>query len=160
LLSAEVGPIASVGLAPSPSAGAALSIRVRRRWLSASLEGRADLPASGSYAAGSVTTDVVGASLLVCVHPAIPLYACALGFAGSFAEHGSAPPSHSDSALFLDAGVRAGTEIDLTERVFLDLHADGTAVLTRHSVTLGGYPVFRVEPLTGSAGFGAGFRFN
>jgi hypothetical protein len=149
-----------VGLAPSPSAGAALAIRVRRGWLSASLEGRADLPASGSYVNGAVTTNVSGGAIVVCAHPGIPLYACALGLVGSFAEHGNAPPVHGDSALFGEAGVRVGSEIDLTQRLFLDLHADGAAVLTRHSVILGGTKVFTVWPLTATAGLGAGFRFD
>jgi hypothetical protein len=159
VVSASVGPIASVGVAPAPSFGAALALRARRRWLSLEVEGRADVPASGNYLNGSITTNVIGGSILLCGHPAAELYACGLGFLANFAEHGSVPPVLSQTALFAALGIRVGYEFSLGQYVFIDFHADALGALTRHRVELDDHPVFEVFPVNATVGVAVGARY-
>jgi hypothetical protein len=160
VLSASLGALVSLGVAPSPSVGATLSFRARRRWLSVVLEGRADLPSSKGYYGGSVSTNVLGGSLLACAHPFRGLYGCGVGFLASFGEQGSGyAPNGSGTALFFAAGARVGWEVGLGARLFLDLRVDGMLSPTANAVSVEGMPAYAMPVESGSAGVGLGTRF-
>ena len=160
VVSAAVGPIVSLGVAPAPSVGITASLRVRRRWLSLILEGRADLPSAGTYLGGTVTTNVLGGLLGVCAHPFHGLYGCGIGFLASFAEQGKGyAPDGNAAALYFAAGARVGWEIPLGAKVFVDVRVDGMLTPTASKVEVEGVGVYPMKVETGSGGVALGTRF-
>ena len=140
-----LGPVGSLGFAPSPSIGAAAAFDVHSTRLSLALEVHGDLPASRSYSvgvtSGRVETYVLAASLVPCVHSGFLLYGCGVVTVGDFHEQGEdvAVP-RSGSAVIVEAG-RLGVELPLGDRLSLFAQVDGLFILTRHSVSLDGTPV-------------------
>jgi hypothetical protein len=161
--SIALGPTATVGLAPSPSLGAELAFRGKRSWFSVALAARGELPSSGVYLGSTVTTYTFAGEILPCVHPTNWLYACAVGAFGIYYEHGSVGQPGGELAPFVALGARAGVEIPLGRRFFVDAHLDGLVPVTTIDVTVGAGTTtsydFKVTPVLGTVGVAPGFRF-
>jgi len=68
VLAIGIGPLGSIGLAPSPSLGILLDFEVRRGRYSLGLETQASLNAGMGAEGGSVAAQLLAASLVPCVH--------------------------------------------------------------------------------------------
>jgi hypothetical protein len=121
---AGVDVIGSNHTAPSLAVGGEAFVGLRARSLSAALEGRVDAPASGNLGGGRITSWLVAASLVPCVHVG-SVSACALASLGQVrasSSHVSAPSQ--GTALFTVVGARVGAEFALSEAIALRVHAD------------------------------------
>jgi hypothetical protein len=154
-LSIAAGPVASVGVAPRPSFGGAVSLQGRWGWLSVQVDGRADAPTSGVYRGVLVATYIVGASPAACVHASWGGYACGVGFLGRLSAQGT----RTDEAFYSAVGGRVGAQLTLGGPFFVDVHADGLGKLTGDAVAVDGTPVFSPFPFTASLAGWVSARF-
>ncbi|HSO39376.1 MAG TPA: hypothetical protein VLT33_42910 [Labilithrix sp.] len=153
-----LGTMASLGVAPAPSIGALLFGRVRYRDFSLALEGRADLPASAEGHTGTVSSFLVGGSLVPCGHTGA-FFACARGSVGALSARGldiSSP--RSSQVPWAEIGGRIGYELPLGDVLALRLHVDGGLVLLRYALSVGRETVFEHPPLHGGLGIGLAAR--
>lgn len=155
VLYASAGPVASVGVAPRPSFGGAVSLQVRWAWFSLEADGRADVPASGVYRGVLVATYVLGGSPALCGHASWGGYACGVWFLGRLSAQGT----RTDEAFYSAVGARVGADLGLGGPFFVDVHAEGLGRLTRDAVAVDGTPVFASLPFTASVAGWVGARF-
>ncbi len=143
--------VGAAGSAPHVTGGLAVAAGVRWRWLSAVLEGRADLPASAAGAAGgSVSGTLFSLTLAPCFHRSW-LVACALGAAGRLRGVGAgvAVPK-TDVSSFGAAGIRLGGEVPLGAILALAASADLEGLWPRTSLQLRGQDVWTTAPVAGT----------
>jgi hypothetical protein len=148
----HLGVLAAIGSAPSATWALDLGVGVQwRRW-SLALELRGDIPASQNVAGGTLSTSLVLAELLPCVHVDM-FVGCALVAAGTFIAWSS------DFAVdrrivrpFAGAGARAALEVPLPRRLAIRLHADLLGAITSEVLLVDRFEVFRTPPVSGAFG--------
>jgi hypothetical protein len=143
--------VGAAGSAPHVTGGLAVAAGLRRRWLSAVVEARGDLPAStAATALGSVSATLFSFTLAPCFHWRW-LVGCALGTAGRLRGVGSdVPNATSDVTSFGATGARLGGEVPLGAALALAFATDVTALLPRTSLQLHGRDVWTTAPVTGT----------
>jgi hypothetical protein len=159
---AGLGAIGSVGGAPSPAAGAALSAGLAWQALSIDLEARADLPATGAGASevspARVTSWLIAGSIVPCVHLRIA-FGCAIASAGTFGATSTAV-QHGDVYRPWGAlGARAGVELPLGRPLSLRVYAELLVPLAPETLTIDGAPAYTSKPFMGDLGVAALWRF-
>jgi hypothetical protein len=139
----------AMGTAPAPALGVGAAVGIRKGALSASVEGRADLPASREASLGTVSSSLYLVTLAPCLHFGAP-FACALASGGSFVYAGSnvAFP-RSSSAAFFSAGARFGAELPLSARFAAFTAFDVQGALTPHRITIDGVDVYEMPTFSG-----------
>jgi len=154
-----LSPFASVGEAPSPTAGLLVSGRVRVRWFSLGLDVRADLPASHSVTrATSVQSDSVTGWIVPCAHGS-GFEGCAMLGAGPLFASSNASTAGSSTTVIWSVGARVGWTLDLGTHLFARAFVDVivTPVDPVYSVT--GATSYSYPPIGGDLGAGLGVRF-
>ncbi len=165
-LEAGLGPSLWFGAAPAPNLGAHLFARLRGRWLSLGLEGRADLPASRDVSAGTVQTSLVLVGVSPCAHleweGRLPgaLGLCGVAALGSLrATSRNVTTPLDDSAIHAALGPRLVLEIPLFRGFSLGARAEGLATLTPQSLRIDGADAYTLSRFSLGVGLGAIVRF-
>jgi hypothetical protein len=159
-LSAAIGPLASLGAAPSLAAGATIGVDARLGHFVAGLEGRGDLPASTEAGGlGRVKSSLLAGSLFAGAREG-PVFVCAVGSVGRYAVSSSDVAATNDrSALLLDVGLRVGAALRLTDRVEARIRAEMLANLQRHTLTISGQTAYEYPIASGDLGAALAVRF-
>jgi hypothetical protein len=154
-----VGVVAGVGSAPVRNLGATVSVGGRRADLSIDIEGRADLPASVPLQVGEVTTSLLVASLVPCVHWRI-VAGCGLLTAGALraAGHGLVD-SRQVAGPYVALGARVALEIRMARKLYLVAHGDASAPLITTELRVGGEELWTTPPISVLFGLGLGVAF-
>lgn len=144
---AALGVVGGIGSAPVRNLGVTVRVGARRAELSIDLEGRADLPASVPLQVGDVSTSLLVASLIPCVHWRM-FAGCGLITGGALraAGHGLADSRQVTDPYFA-VGARLAAEIRMTGRLYLVAHADGSAPLITTELQVGGQELWTTPPL-------------
>jgi len=156
-----IGVIGSLWSAPGPTAGATISAGVGWRALSLDLEGRADLPASGpsEVPSAQVRAWLLVASIVPCLHVG-SLFGCGVVSGG---DQGATalgiPMQKEDHGVWWAAGVRAGTELSLSNPLFFRAYAELLGNLARNTLAIDGVQAYRFRPGSGGVGFSLAVRF-
>ena len=156
--SVSLSPFASVGEAPSVTAGLLVSAALRARSVSLGVDLRADLPAGASFASGTVQSHTVTAWLVPCAHAAW-LDACALVGAGALFASSDVASSATRTAFTWSFGARVGASVPITARLFARAFVDLVVTPAEVRYELGGAEVDHLPPVGGDAGIGLGVRF-
>lgn len=158
-LQAGVGMIGTFGSAPGPALGVTLKVGARRRAVSLSVEGRADLPASKSLSMGEVSASLLVGSLVPCLHRG-GLAVCGLITAGALRGGGEGLVNEQPvTAPFFALGLRGIAEIHLGGALFGSLHADLLAPLVQTTLRVSGQEVWTSPAVSGVIGIGVGAHF-
>jgi hypothetical protein len=144
----------STGSAPSPAAGFTIFAGARRGPWSVGLGGRADLPASDTFASGGVRTSLRVGELVPCAHLGVGFGCAVLGLGAISAEGFSVPAARHLSAFYAHAGARLGAEVPVVSGFALRASVDLLAPITRTTVAIGNEDAFTtpVVSLTGGLG--------
>jgi hypothetical protein len=156
----SLGTVASLGSAPGLALGFTAQVGLRWRLASVGLEGRADLPASADIAdLGRVKSSLLVATLAPCGHGRL-LLACALVSVGTLQGAGErvAQP-RQESTFYAAAGARLGAELPLVRVLYLRVHLDLLATLTRTTLHLDDKPAWITPPVSGALGISVGASF-
>ncbi len=152
------------GVGPAPTAAITADIGSGWRLFSIAVEGRADVPATGSVSMGvSARTSVLAASLVPCGH--YRLFAgCALVSVGVLhAEGVNVLHPAQDAGVYAAAGVRAGIEWPIVPAFALRASADVLVNLhplaTQVAFQAGREEVWRSGPFAAMLGGGVVARF-
>ena len=146
---------------PALAAALAASAGLRVRALSATIELRADAPASTTNASGPgrVRAWSYQAALAPCFH-ALGASLCAVGAIGVLSARSSGiSDPRSDSGVFATVGPRVGYDWPLSERVSLGARLDAAVDLRRASLQIGEAVAWRAPLIAGSAGLGISANF-
>jgi hypothetical protein len=151
---------AAFGIAPAPALGLRLSAELATRRFSVAVEGRFDLPSSSETPEGGrARTSLAGAALIPCIR--VPLArACAVALVarvGAEAVDVSAP--RSDGFLFLGAGGRLVSAIELPQDFELRIGGDLLAHPMPFELTVNGRSVHRSSTVSALAGVGVSHIF-
>lgn len=150
------GPVAALGVAPTPSVGAALGVGARRENLSLSLEGRADWPAVEKASSGEIRASILAASLAPCRHVRFVAF-CGLFTGGVLRAAGQGLDDERQVTLpYFAIGGRVLVGLPLGPRWALLAHVDLSASLVETELQVGHQPVWTSPPLS----FASGLRFN
>jgi hypothetical protein len=149
-----LGVVGGLGSAPVRTLGVAARGALRRSNLSLGIEARADLPAEVPLEVGRVSTSLLVASAVPCVHIRV-LAGCALVTAGALraAGHGLVD-ARRVSVPYLALGARVRVAVPLGSRVALTLHSDLAAPLTQTELTVGGEELWTTPPVSLTLGLG------
>jgi hypothetical protein len=153
-LALGAGALGALGSAPGPALGFVAFVRARLRDASATLEGRADLPAGGDADGGSgrVSSSLLALTLLPCGHTGV-FFACARGSIGRLSAEGlDVTHPGSSGALWAAAGGRLGWELPLGGAFALRVSGDADVVFTRFALQIGGRTAFTYAPVAGALG--------
>lgn len=157
----SLGGLAALGSAPSVAGGFALQGRLRWGKWSAALEGRIDLPAYQEIPGGEVSSSLLMAGGLGCLHVR-SFFGCGLAYVGALRAAGhDVPLPRRTTLLYAAAGARLGFEIPLYSVLSLRLSGDLLATLTRITLRESGGPAeyWTTPPLSGAFGAAAVGRF-
>jgi len=158
-LRTSLGAIAALGSAPAIAGGFTAQIGLRWRLASFGLEGRADIPASSEITGlGRVKTSLLLVTFVPCAHWRF-LLGCGLVAVGALQGAGEnvAEPRQA-STFYAAAGARLGTEIHLVKFLYLRIHLDILATLTRTTLQIDGRDAWTTPPVSGA--LGASFAAN
>ncbi len=146
------GAVIGIGTAPAPTVGVSIQAGVRWSTFSLSLEGRGDVPSSRSAGGGQVSASLLSASLLPCLHHSF-LMGCAVASLGSIhgASAGVGYPA-SDDSVYGAIGARLGVVVPLWRFLLMRAYIDGSASLSRTTLTLNGTSVWTSPPVAGALG--------
>jgi hypothetical protein len=154
-----VGATLAAGVAPSPSLGIGIAGTIRSGVFAARLDARIDAPASTDISPGTVSTNAVSASIDGCLR-GDSLFACAgPGFGWIFTRTTGIARPGSDSSPFFLVVARAGLDIPISTRLFVEPSIEGFTNLTRHHVDVDGARVYTMPVIGGAAAFEVGGRF-
>jgi hypothetical protein len=149
--------LGAVGNGPSANFGGSLAVRLRPlEYLSVSLEGRADAPATGNLASGgSVKTQLYAGVLAPCWHWRFAA-GCGVALLGRYhAESRGLSAAGSDSAFYAAAGGRLAAEYPILPRFSLQLRAELLGTLTPPTLLRNGEdPVWSAPSISGGIGLG------
>lgn len=149
----------SVAEAPSATAGALVSGRVRLRDFSLGVDVRADLPATHSFgAAGSAKSHSVTGWLVPCAHFG-PFAGCALVGAGGFFATGEVAVPVSQSRWILSVGGRGVFDLALGRHWFLQAFLDVVTTPMPPALEVGGRSPYTLPVVGGDIGLGTGWQF-
>jgi hypothetical protein len=156
---AAIGVVGGIGSAPVRNLGVALRIGARRADLSIDVEGRVDLPASVPLRVGEVSTSLLVASLVPCLHWRV-LAGCGLVTGGALraAGHGLVDSRQVTDPYFA-LGARLAAEIPMTANLNLVAHADAAAPLITTELKVGGDELWTTPPVSVLAGLGVAGSF-
>jgi len=151
-LRVQIGGGASATIATAPTmATAGLSALVGLRWQSASisLEGRGNLPASTPMNAKDARVDAAlfAGSISTCLHHGWVL-GCGILTVGLVHESVLGPSPGDDRSPRVEAGVRLGGELTLSEQLMAQLTIDLQAVLARAGVVLDQQRTWSASPMS------------
>ncbi len=152
------------GVGPAPTAAITADIGAGWRLFSIAVEGRADVPATGSVSMGvSARTSVLAASLVPCGHYRW-FVGCALVSVGVLRAEGvNVLHAAQDSGAYVAAGVRAGLEWPIVPAFALRASADVLMNLhplaTQVDFQAGREEVWRSGPFAAMLGGGVVARF-
>ncbi|MEP7127034.1 MAG: hypothetical protein ABJE95_39240 [Byssovorax sp.] len=120
-----------LGDGPTPSPVFSLNVGVRWPVVSIALEGRTDLPLTGTGASGvQVQTHVVAGAVMMCLHASsLYLYGCGVFAVGVQRGGDVRSPAGYSSTAYAGAGGRGGVEIPVTPRFAVQLTADLLAAI-------------------------------
>lgn len=142
-----------LGVGPTASPVFALGVGVRWPIVSLALEGRTDLPLTGTGEGGvPVQMHIIAGSLLGCVH-ARSLYAYGCGLLALGVQRGGdarSPSAHSSTA-YAAAGGRVGLEIPFASRFAVSLSGDVLAALNPPGIRSDLRNVWKAAPIGGAA---------
>ena len=158
---AGVGMIAAVESAPSPTAGATVSVGASWRHLSLDLEGRADLPAArpGPVPPTEVRSWLIVGALVPCFRVAFAsvcpvLSAGAIGATATHVAHSS-----EQYGPWAAVGGRLGASWEIAPRLTIGAYIEALATLIRDNVSVDATVQYPVGPWSGGLGAGASWRF-
>ena len=141
-----------LGTAPAPAAGLLVIGSARYRDFSVALEYRTDADASRVLANGArIESSLMTGNVAPCFHYG-PGLACGVFSFGVVQATSDATHPENDAALYAAAGIRLGTEWELTPPVVLRTHADLLGALTRPHIELDGQNVWEMPAVSGSLG--------
>lgn len=151
--------IGEVGSAPVRNFGLAVRVGARRGKFSLGIEGRADLPASVPLKVGDVSTSLLVASLIPCLHVR-SLSACGLVTGGALraAGHGLADARQVDDP-YVAVGARLGIDLPVTDELSLAAYGDLSAPLVETQLKVGGAELWTTPPISFLLGIGTVFTF-
>ena len=160
VVSAGLGPIGSVGSAPSFAMGGVLFVDARRGHVLAGVEGRADLRASASAGPlGRVESSLLAGSLFAGLREG-PFFAGPAFLIGRIAATSTdVAVSRDTNALFLAAGLRFGVGIALSERIEVRVRAEVLANLLRHELEISGRSAYEYPAVMADLSAGIAVRF-
>jgi hypothetical protein len=148
--------LASVGTAPSPTAGLSLFGGVRSRIWSAALEMRADAPAGAQAPSGggSVSAWLLLGGMASCLHVGWTSF-CVVGQLGTLQAQGAGVDEPRDGSAFLAlVGLRAGAQIALSDLLALHARLEGLVDLHPPTLNLGPTTVWPAPFLASTVGVG------
>ena len=138
-----------------------MTVRVgaRRADLSIDVEGRADLPASVPLEVGKVSTSLLVASLVPCIHWRF-VAGCGLVTGGALraAGHGLVD-SRQVVDPYVALGARVALEVPVGGKLNLTAHADASAPLITTELRVGGEELWTTPPVSFLVGLGLGVAF-
>jgi hypothetical protein len=147
------GTLIAFGTEPATAFGLTAQAGIRRRALSAALEGRADFPASADAPAGGrVTASLVAGSVVPCAHVSVA-FACGAFTLGALRGEGqgvSTPLRSTDG--YAAAGARAGVELRIAGPIAARVHGDLAGTITRIALDLDGRTVWSTPTVSGALG--------
>jgi hypothetical protein len=153
-LTLSLGPTVSLGTAPDAAAGASLAIALRFPGIaSIRIDARGELPSSKTLPQGGrVATNVLVGTASFCLRGRVP-FAC-VGFGGGalFSSTEGITRPATDRASLLVGLARAGADIALSSRLYLEPFAELGANLLARSVQVDGRAVYETSPVWGIAG--------
>jgi hypothetical protein len=154
------GGVAALGNAPGVALGLTVYGGAMWRSLSATIEGRIDLPSyEDAPDGGKVNASLIAASIAPCVHFLPPLFGCAVATIGSLRGEGEGVDrALSDSSLYASAGLRAGAAFEIERPLLLRITAEGGGVLTPTELLLNGSEVWSSPAVYGALGVAAEVR--
>jgi hypothetical protein len=153
--------LAIAGVEPGPTAAGAAFVGLRTRALSASLEVRADAPASTAsmVSPGRVRAWSLQAAFVPCARYRDVSF-CAVGVVGMLnGQSTGITDPRADSGLFVAAGARVGFDWPLSDRLSLRTHLDATVDLRRAHLEIGGADAWPAPVVAGAAGAGVAANF-
>lgn len=153
--------LGTLGLGRAGNLGTALGASVRRGRWSLGVEGRLDFASSATIEPrGTVSTSLLGLSIVPCFAPYKLLFACAAATVGRIdVESAGIEHPARDRALFLAFGGRVGVELEATSAFALRAALDLAAVPVRHVFRVGTNDIYETGVALGSASLGAVVRF-
>ena len=156
---AALGMVGGIGSAPVRNLGVTVSVGARRVDLSIDVEGRADLPASVPLEVGKVSTSLLVASLVPCIHWRV-VAGCGLVTGGALraAGHGLVD-SRQVSDPYVALGARVALEVPVSGKLNLIAHADASAPLITTELRVGGEELWTTPPVSFLVGLGVGLAF-
>jgi hypothetical protein len=142
-----------IGVGATPSPVFALDVGLRWPIVSVALEGRTDLPLTGTGEGGvSVQTHVIAGSMLGCLHArALYAYGCGLLSLGMQRGGDVRSPSPYPSTAYAAAGGRIGLEIPFTPRFAVHVAGDVLAALNPIAIRSNLHNVWQAAPVGGAA---------
>jgi hypothetical protein len=154
-----LGLVGGIGSAPVRSLGVTIQVAARRADLSMGFEGRADFPASVPLQVGQVSTSLLVASLVPCVHWRF-VAGCGLLTGGALraAGHGLVD-SRQVTDPYIAVGARVALDIRIVGKLYLIAHGDVSAPLVATELQVGGEELWTTPPLTVLGGLGLGMVF-
>jgi hypothetical protein len=156
----QVGAIGGVGSVPVRSLGITGGGRARRGDMSLGIEGRADLRSQVPLRIGSVSTSLVVASLVPCLHLGV-LAGCGLITGGALRAAGhQLEDARRVIVPYLALGARIQLAVPVAARLFLAAHADLTAPLTQTELTVDVAELWTMPPVSFVMGLGLGVQFS
>ncbi len=151
-LRVSLGVFGGAGFAPSPNLGFSAAVGYRTARWSLEVEGRRDLPSTSTLGVGTVTSSILGFSLVPCLVRG-PLGICALITVGALqASGGDVATPRSEAALWAAAGIRLSLQWTLWGPLAVGLHADGLAPFMRSTLKLNGEEVYSTSSVAGTLG--------
>jgi len=137
----------------------AVRVGARRADLSIDLEGRADLPATVPLQVGEVSTSLLVASLVPCVHWRI-VAGCGLVTGGALraAGHGLVDSRQVVDPYFA-LGARIALETRVAGKLYMTAHGDASAPLITTELRVGGEELWTTPPVSFLVGLGLGIAF-
>jgi hypothetical protein len=157
---ANLGAVASSGIAPSLAAGLDLGGAFRVGILSLGVEGRIDAPASRSAAAGgSVSSWLLLGAVVPCAYFGAFLLCGVLQGGGMNASSDGVPDRRSTWTNAWLAGARAGVLVPVDGRFLFRVRVDALANLAPAALELGGTTLWTAPPVSASLGVDGVLRF-
>lgn len=152
-LQTGLGLLIALSTEPATTVGFAAHFGLRWPWVSASLEGRADVPAVASGEGPRAQASLLLAGLVPCLHYRFAL-ACPLGMLGALrgtAVDVAAP--RQATTLYAALGLRLGVEFTVWRFLSLRVAADLYGVLTPTTLFIDEKAAWQSPPLSGSLGW-------
>jgi hypothetical protein len=157
----SVGVLGAAGSAPNLALGFTLGVGLRYRAFSLALEGRFDAPFSINVnTGGAMRSSLLVAVLVPCAHWRW-FAGCALVAAGAMVGEGIDVTAPNRAVTpYAAAGWRVAAELQLQRLLWVRIHLDLYATLTRTTLQLNGVEAWTTPPLHGALGvaFFANFR--
>jgi hypothetical protein len=148
------------GTSPGVTGGVAVQAGLRWTALSATLEGRADVPTTAPVTGGGVVrAGLLAADVVPCFHLG-PVAACGLGTFGALRGVGADVARPRDDATpFVALGGRLGAELRFDRTFSAGIHGDLSATLTPTTLVVDGRGVWTTPRASATLGAGVTAHF-